>query len=47
VIAEADKQKLGVDANMAEEALELVKTIYATPPHVLEILRRAREAAGG
>lgn len=47
VIAEADKQKLGVDANTAEEALELVKTIYATPPHVLEILRRAREAAGG
>ena len=47
VIAEAEKQKLGVDANTGDEALNLVKTIYATPPHVLEILRRARENAGG
>lgn len=47
VIAEAEKQKLGVDANTGDEALKLVKTIYATPPHVLDILRRARENSGG
>jgi tripartite-type tricarboxylate transporter receptor subunit TctC len=45
LVAEANKQKLGVDANTAEEALDLVKKIYATPPHVLDILRKAREAA--
>ena len=47
LVAEAKKQKLGVDANTADEALSLVNTIYATPPHILEILRRARENAGG
>lgn len=46
LVAEAEKQKLGVEANSFDEALNLVKTIYATPPRVLEILRRARESAG-
>ena len=45
LVAEAKKQKLGVDANTADEALDLVKKIYATPTHVLDILRKAREAA--
>lgn len=47
LVAEATKQKLGVDANTGDEALALVERIYATPAHVLEILRKAREAAGG
>lgn len=45
LIADATKQKIGVDANTGEEALALVEKIYATPPHVLEILRKAKASA--
>ena len=44
LLADAAKQKLGVDANSGEEAHALVQKIYATPTHVLDILRSAREA---
>lgn len=47
LVAEAAKQQLGVDANTGDEALALVEKVYATPAHVLDILRKAREASGG
>ena len=43
LVADAVKQKLGVDANSGEEAYALVQKIYATPTHVLDILRGAKE----
>ena len=44
LLVDAARQKLGVDANSGEEANALVQKIYATPTHVLDILRGAREA---
>jgi hypothetical protein len=44
LLVDAARQKLGVDANSGEEANALVQKIYATPTHVLDILRSAREA---
>jgi len=43
LLADAAKQKLGVDANSGDEAHALVLKIYATPGRVLDILRGAKE----
>ena len=43
LLADAAKQKLGVDANSGDEAHALVQKIYATPARVLDILRGAKE----
>ena len=43
LLADAAKQKLGVDANSGDEAQALVQKIYATPARVLDILRGAKE----
>ena len=45
LVAEARKMSLGVDANSGEEAHALVQKIYATPPHVLDILRGGKAAS--
>ena len=44
LLADAAKQKLGVDANSGDEAHALVQKIYATPARVLDILRGAKES---
>lgn len=44
LVAEARKMTLGVDANTGDEAHALVQKIYATPPHVLDILRGAKSS---
>ena len=43
LLADAAKQKLGVEANSGDEAFALVQKIYATPARVLDILRGVKE----
>ena len=44
LVADARKMALGVDANSGDEAHALVQKIYATPSHVLDILRGAKSS---
>jgi tripartite-type tricarboxylate transporter receptor subunit TctC len=38
--ADAEKQRLAIDPTWGEEADEVIRRLYATPPHVIERTRK-------